>query len=205
MRIVAASNPALIPSPPRAVYFIPSGLNAGVARRSGFAAGIVAALIVFVACERPEPKDPQAATPGAGAAGTVLITRTIGSWAYQDALHVAGMDVELVGGQPGKASGDAVIRFRLHGSLVSARRGWRPRIDVVHISQRFVQDANGEQAGEIELTPVVQVAKDAAYMGEPQALDLRVDETVSAYRWGQNRYIVRCGTIEKELQLFRGQ
>jgi hypothetical protein len=40
-------------------------------------------------------------------------------------------------------------------------------------------------------------------MGEPLALDLRVDETVSTYRPGQNRYIVRCGTIEKELQLFR--
>lgn len=164
-----------------------------------------AALALLVACARPEPKAPQAATPVAAAGGTVPITRTIGRWDYQDALHVAGMDVELVGGQPGSQKDDAVIRFRLHGSLVSARRGWRPRIESVHISQRFVQGAGGEPAGEIELTPVVQVTQDASYIGEPQPLDLRVDETVSTYRWGQNRYIVRCGTIEKELQLFRGQ
>lgn len=164
-----------------------------------------AALGLLVACSRSEPKAPQEAAPAAGAGGTVPITRTIGRWDYQDALHVAGMDVELAGGQPGSQKDSAVIRFRLHGSLVSAKRGWRPRVESVHISQRFVHGADGEQAGEIELTPVVEVTKDTSYMGEPQALDLRVDETVSTYRWGQNRYIVRCGTIEKELQLFRGQ
>ena len=159
--------------------------------------------VYAVACDRSGPEAPPAAPPGPGRSGSVPITRTIGWWGYQDALHVAGMDVELAGGQPGKQNGDAIIRFRLHGSLVSARRGWRPRIDAVHISQRFVRDANGDQAGEIELTPVVQVTEDAAYMGEPQAVNLRIDETVSTYRPGQNRYIVRCGTIEKELQLFR--
>jgi len=163
-----------------------------------------AALGLLVACGRSEPKAPPAATPVAGAGGDVPITRTIGWWGYQDALHVVGMDVELVGGQPGSQKDDAVVRFHLHGSLVSARRGWRPRIGMVHISQRFVHGADGARAGEIELTPVVQVTKDASYMGEPLALDLRVDETVSTYRPGQNRYIVRCGTIEKELQLFRG-
>jgi len=163
------------------------------------------ALGLLVACARDEPRASRAAAPAGGAAGTVPIIRTIGWWGYQDALHIAGMDVELVGGQPGALKGDATIRFHLHGSLVSAKRGWRPRIDAVHISQRFVQAANREQAGEIELTPVVQVTKDAAYMGEPLPLDLKVDETVSTYRSGQNRYIVRCGTIEKELQLFRGE
>ena len=184
-----------------------SGVTAAHLRRGAGARVrcLGAALGLLVACARPEPKAPHAATPVAGERGTVPITRTIGKWDYQDSLHVAGMDVELVGGQPGSQKENAIIRFRLHGSLVSAKPGWRPRIESVHISQRFVHAAGGEQAGEIELTPVVQVTQDASYMGEPLALDLRVDETVSTYRWGQNRYIVRCGTIEKELQLFRGQ
>lgn len=163
------------------------------------------ALGLLVACARDEPKASRAATLPGAAAGPVPITRTIGWWAYQDALHITDMDVELVGGQLGALKGEAGIRFHIHGSLVSAKRGWRPRIDAVHISQRFVHAANREQAGEIELTPVVQVMQDAAYMGEPQPVDLQVDETVSTYRWGQNRYIVRCGSIEKELQLFRGK
>ena len=174
-------------------------------RKHGRAFGVVVALGVLVACSRDEPNASRGAPPPGATAGTVPITRTIGWWGYQDALHITGMDVELVGGQPGSQKADATIRFHIQGSLVPAKRGWRPRIDAVHISQRFVQAANLEQAGEIELTPVVQVTKEAAYMGEPQAVDLHVDETVSTYRWGQNRYIIRCGTIEKELQLFRAQ
>ena len=99
--------------------------------------------------------------------------------------------------------------MRRDAALITARGGLAAgtafRIGSVHISQRFVHGADGAKAGEIELTPVVQVTQDAAYMGEPQPVDLKVDETVSTYRWGQNRYIVRCGTIEKELQLFRGE
>jgi hypothetical protein len=174
-------------------------------RKPGHALGCVAALGLLVACSQDEPKSSRGATPPGAAAGTVPITRTIGWWGYQDALHITGLDVELVGGQPGSKKADATIRFHIQGSLVPAKRGWRPRIEAVHISQRFVQAANREQAGEIELTPVVQVTNEAAYMGEPQAVDIQIDETVSTYRWGQNRYIIRCGTIEKELQLFRAQ
>jgi hypothetical protein len=174
-------------------------------RKHGRALGVVVALSLLVACSQDEPKASRAGPSPGETSGTVPITRTIGWWGYQDALHITGVDVELVGGQPGSQKADATIRFHIQGSLVSAKRGWRPRIDAVHISQRFVQAANREQAAEIDLTPVVQVTKDAAYMGEPQAVDLLVDETVSTYRWGQNRYIIRCGPIEKELQLFRAQ
>lgn len=167
-------------------------------RKHALLSGVGVVLGMLVACSRAE-------TPPGEAAGTVPIIRTIGWWGYQDALHITGMDVELVGGQLGLLKGDATIRFHIHGSLVSAKRGWRPRIDAVHISQRFVQAGDREQTGEIELTPVVQVTQDGAYMGEPQAVDLHVDELVSTYRWGQNRYVVRCGTIEKELQLFRAK
>ena len=161
------------------------------------------ALALLVACAQADPNASRSETPAAEPAGSVPITRTIGWWGYQDALHITGMDVELPGGQLGLLKGGAVIRFHIHGSLVSAKRGWRPHIGKVHISQRFVRGANGEQAGEIALTPVVEVAEDAAYVGEPQSVDLQVGETVSTYRWGQNRYLIRCGPIEKELQLFR--
>src|SRR5262245_24348363 len=95
---------------------------------------------LLVACARSEPSGPRAEAPAAGAAGTVPIIRTIGWWDHQDALHVAGVDVELVGSQPGSVKADARIRFHIRGSLVSTRRGWRPLIDAVHISQRFVQE-----------------------------------------------------------------
>ena len=163
------------------------------------------ALGLLVACAQPEPNAQRAVTPAAEAAGSVPITRTIGWWDYQDALRITSLDVELVDGQVGLLKGTAVIRLRIHGSLIATRPGWRPRISKVHISQRFVRAANGEQSGEIELTPVVEVMEDAGYSGEPQSMDLKVDEDVNTYRWGQNRYIVRCGTIERELQLFRGK
>jgi len=79
--------------------------------------------------------------------------------------HITGMDVELPGGQLGLLREMRVIRFHIHGSLVSAKAWMAPSHRKVHISQRFVQGANGEQAGEIALTPVVEVTEDAAYVG----------------------------------------
>jgi hypothetical protein len=98
----------------------------------------------------------------------------------------------------------ALVRFRIAGTLQHGQHGWRPYIKEVQINEHLPEGESDTCApGEIVLTPVVGVKRDRQYAGEPLPFEVKVEHVVQTFQALENRYVIRCGPLERQLVLYR--
>jgi hypothetical protein len=154
---------------------------------------LVAGLITLSACARGRSRSPRSDVP---------VTSEIGWWAYQDGVQVTDLTVEVIDGRLHLTKSEALVAIRLRGTMAYAKGGWHPFVERVHVSERFAPQSEGrKRVADIQVTPVLGVHEDKAYMGTPEPFDIRVEHHLHTWEWGTNQYIFRAGGIERSLEL----
>lgn len=134
----------------------------------------------------------------------VPVTTNTSWWASQEKVRVESLDIEVVDGRLGLLKKEALVRFRIKGTLAGGHNGWRPTITEAQISQRVVMQGEPKMpVGDILIAPAGRGRKDVNYKGESLPFDIKLESYVDTYQWLTNRYVVRCGAIQKELVLFQ--
>lgn len=145
---------------------------------------------------------------GSGCLGTrvhkprsdVPVIANIGSWPYQKDLRVDDLAVTVVDARLNLFNKHALVRFQLKGRI-AYRKGWRPFIKEVQISQRLAGDPTTRPYGDFALVPVVGVEQDERYAGEDVQFDVKVEQLVESLDWGSNHYVVVAGNKQAEFDL----
>lgn len=114
-----------------------------------------------------------------------------------------------------------LIGFTLRGRMTGGR-GLRPRIGRVHFGERVVSQvgasslvervpparvaaeavsARPRRHVELEVTPLLELESDDSYDGEAVPFSVNVETRIRGIQWGANRYVIRCGNLERELTI----
>jgi hypothetical protein len=125
---------------------------------------------------------------------TVEITHSLGWWAYQRFLGVDSIQTEIIQSRLNLFNSHTLVAWTVRGTLRNPDGLWKPRIEKVHLTERYI-DYHPEARisfGEIALTPIVAVTQDSLYHGEPITFSFHVEDVLQSGTWGVNTYCVRC-------------
>lgn len=154
----------------------------------------------------------------------VKVERTVGWWSHQDELKVEKLEVRVVEANLNLFNSKALVEYELAGTIANSR-GWRPYVDRLFVSQRYVgggaergrrrgevetnpviegledRRRDGGRRAEFEVVPVIRAKQDKSYGGERVAFSIVVQEIVESGGWGQTDYVVRSGDLKRSFQL----
>lgn len=112
-------------------------------------------------------------------------------------MQIDSFKVELIDSRLNLFNSLSLVRYTIYGQL-SESGGWRPYIDKVHVSERFIRkydrdlhpyldvDTVNIPEAIIEITPVVQVKEDKGYQGEKIPFRIANELTIDSFHWGDN-------------------
>jgi hypothetical protein len=134
----------------------------------------------------------------------VPVVSHIGWWVYQDGLTVTVLDPVVLEAPLNLFTAEALVSFRVAGTLAYPKGQWRPYVASVHVGEQFTPESRDDnRVGVITLTPVIAVKEDPSYHGQPVPFGLVVEHLVHTFAWGPNHYIIRSGGVERPLQLWQ--
>lgn len=123
---------------------------------------------------------------------------------YPQDIQIADLTAGIVKADLCVLDDRALVRFRIVGTLQHGQAGWRPFIKEVHISEYLPQgEEDAGSLSEIVLLPVVGVKRDRHYEGESVPFDVKIEHIVHTFQYLENKYVIRCGPLERELLLYR--
>lgn len=129
------------------------------------------------------------------------VTNHIGWWAYQDNLIITGVDCDVPEVRFGLFNtGEALIRLHIKGEVSTPHDKWKPYVEKIHISERFVTGENSPSAN-FNITPIIGAEENATYNNEAVPFEVKIEYVIRAYKWGDNKYIFQCGNITREITL----
>ncbi|HEY4784934.1 MAG TPA: hypothetical protein VIH57_02745, partial [Bacteroidales bacterium] len=140
------------------------------------------------------------------------VTYNVGWWAYQNSMQIDSFKVELIDSRLNLFNSFSLIRYTIYGEL-SKNGNWRPYIDKVHISERFIRkydrDLHPYLDGDtvnipeaiIEITPIVKVKADNVYKGERIPFKITNELKIGSFHWGNNWLRLQCDTIKRDIIL----
>lgn len=126
------------------------------------------------------------------------------SWrAHQDGLDVSGIDAEVINARLNLFNQTFTVKYRIRGQVRFIKGGWRPYINEAQYTERLVIDnLDPEKShGDIEIVPIVKVKEDTQYRGEWLPFLIEFEKRVNAFKWGNNRYVLRSGLITSEFSV----
>ena len=121
-------------------------------------------------------------------------THSIGWWSKQEALSVDTFEVKIIDSKLNLFNSKSLINYRIKGNL-SYKKGWRPYIKEIHLSERFLTHSNdsiNNPDAIIEITPVVGAEDDESYNGEKIGFDITNEKKMNSFHWGNNRIRFKC-------------
>ena len=142
----------------------------------------------------------------------IEVTYNIGWWAYQDCLQIDSFKVEQIDSRLNLFNSFSLIRYTVYGQL-SKSGNWRPYVDKVHISERFIRkydlnlhpyldlDTVNIPEAIIEITPIVKVKDDNGYKGEKIPIKITNELKIGSFHWGNNWLRLQCDTIKRDIIL----
>lgn len=137
-----------------------------------------------------QPKEPKIEVP---------ITYNIGWWSHQNLLIVDNFSVEISDSRLNLFNSKSIIAYTVSGKL-KVKKGWKPYIKEVHISERV--DTSKSLGILIEITPIVGLEKVEDDIGE-QSFEFTNEHQVSSRFWGDNSFRFFCGRFEKDIEVFQ--
>jgi hypothetical protein len=126
-------------------------------------------------------------------------TYNIGWWSHQDGLAIDEFDIKIIDSRLSLFNSRSLISYTIQGKMTD-RNNWEPYLKKIHISERFVVDSTS-RIGTIELTPVVGVKENDQYNGEQIKFKTTNELLIESFHWGNNKLILKCGQIQKEIEL----
>jgi len=142
----------------------------------------------------------------------IKVTYEIGSWYYQDELHVDSFIVKTIDSRLNLFNSESLISYTTKGILIG-EKGWKPYIDKVHMSQRFIREYNRKlhpyldkdtvklPEAIIEITPIVQVKEDKNYNGEKIPYEFTNELKLISFHMGDNWLRMQCKEKYKDIIL----
>ena len=124
----------------------------------------------------------------------VEITHSIGWWSKQEALNVDTFEIKIIDSKLNLFNSKSLINYRIKGNL-SYKKGWRPYIKEIHLSERFLNQSNdsiNNPDAMIEITPVISAKDDESYNGEKIEFDITNEKKMNSFHWGNNRIRFKC-------------
>lgn len=134
----------------------------------------------------------------------VPIEYKIGWWARQDGLKVTSLETKIISDNLNLFNGIALVEYKL-GGTIQYQAHWRPYINSVHISERWLQNSVSDHKGLIEITPLVGTKEDENYAGDSIPFDIKVQDYLKTGGWGRNHYLVRSQNKEAVIVLHQSK
>ena len=142
----------------------------------------------------------------------IAVTSEIGWWAYQDELHVDSFTVKTIESKLNLFNSESLISYTAKGVL-TGKKGWKPFIEKVHVSQRFIREFNRKfhpyldkdmvnfPEALIEITPIVGVKEDKKYNGEKTLYKFTNELKLNSFHWGDNWLRIQCREKHEDIIL----
>ncbi len=138
------------------------------------------------------------------------VTYDIGWWANQESLKIEAFEVKLVESELNLFNKQSLISYTVKGKL-SNSDNWKPFVDKIHLSQRFLNKDYNELHPDsvttempeaiIEITPIIEVVNDNDYNGEKIDFEFTNELKLESFHWGNNWVRFRCADKSKDLFL----
>jgi hypothetical protein len=133
----------------------------------------------------------------------IAVTYEIGWWSSQDELRVDSFTVKTIESKLNLFNSESLISYTTKGFL-TGEKGWKPYIEKVHMSQRFIREYNRQlhpyldkdtvklPEAIIEITPIVQVTEDKNYNGEKIPYKFTNELKLTSFHCGDNWLRIQC-------------
>lgn len=129
-------------------------------------------------------------------------TYEIGWWAYQEKLDVTGFTVNVIDSHLNLANNKSLLSYTIDGTLKGSKN-WKPYLEHIHLSERYVDFGSDTTKGIIEITPVIQVKENNSYNGEPIPFRITNELILESRGWGPNNLLFTCANHEKNIELMQ--
>ncbi len=131
------------------------------------------------------------------------------SWnSYQSGLSITQLRARVLSVDPKGILGldPAIVEFEVSGTI-AGKGQWRPQIERVHISERWIQlpGESVDPVAEIVLTPLIGVKRDEKYSETPVEFKIKVQDKFATTAWGKNLYQVKAGEQKAEFEIWQSK
>lgn len=130
-------------------------------------------------------------------------THSIGWWSNQEALNVDAFEVDIIESNLNMFNTESLISYRIIGHL-SYKKGRRPLIKEIHLSERFltdIGDSTETPKALIEITPIIETIDDDSYDGEKIKFDITNEKIINSFHWGDNQLRFKCLNHTNDIKL----
>lgn len=118
---------------------------------------------------------------------------------HQNLLTIDDFSIEISDSRLNLFNSKSVIAYTIKGRL-KAKKGWKPYIEKVHISERI--DTSKRLGVLIEVTPIVGLENVEEDITE-QSFEFTNEHQVTSRFWGENHFSFFCGRFEEEIEVFQ--
>ncbi|MBN2580717.1 MAG: hypothetical protein JXB10_17155 [Pirellulales bacterium] len=125
----------------------------------------------------------------------------IGWWNYQDWLEIDDFQVQVVNANLGALNAKSSVRLHISGTFRRPENAASASIKEVYVSERFL--GPNREAVDLLIIPVVEVRSEKIASRRSDSFRLAIDYELNSYKWGENRYVFRCGKFQKHLKFIQ--
>jgi len=129
-------------------------------------------------------------------------TYEIGWWAHQGDLSVANFSVDIDDSRLNLFNNKSLLSYTIDGTLTGARN-WKPALNKIHLSERYLNFGTDSAQGFIEITPVITVKENKQYNGEAIPFHVTNELIIESHSWGKNKFIFKCADYETNIELIQ--
>jgi len=135
----------------------------------------------------------------------VEVVYKIGWNGYAGTVAVTSLETEVLYDSLTLFNTKALVQYTITGTVTN-KAGWRPYIQAVHLSERWVPSSDSpdrNMAGDIQVLPIAGVEKDESYQGETLKFSVKVQDYLTTGGWGENIYHVSSFDWKDRIVLFQ--
>lgn len=129
----------------------------------------------------------------------IPVTYNIGWWSNQEELFIDSLHIEIEESALSLFNAKSLVSYKISGNI-KCERGWLPKIEEVHISERLNNDTTLNYERIIELTPVVKTISSEKDNGKIN-FELKNEHIITSSHWGVNRIKFVCKDKEQIIEL----
>ncbi len=124
----------------------------------------------------------------------------LGWWTKNANMKIESFEVKVIESNLNLFNSTAKISYTITGTMKS-NKGFEPYIGSVHVSEMYENKDSANQVSVHTFTPVMNTKNNKKFGGGDTKFKFTNEHTVSAYRWGQNRFRFVCGDFVTEINL----
>ncbi len=124
----------------------------------------------------------------------------LGWWTKNPNMKIESFTVKIVENNLNLLNTTAKISYTITGTM-KTNVGYEPSIGEVHVSEQYENKDSANMVAVHIFTPVMSTKSSKKAKGGETKFSFTNEHTVSAYRWGQNKFRFVCGDFVTEINL----